>query len=100
MLGQGGIGVSGDLRDQVPLGGWGNQGRASWPRPGSMRTGRGALADPAANGGGIVLEERGDINDRPPLVNGGQRSFTDIVGGVRARHLRIVPHRHIFWQPL
>jgi hypothetical protein len=58
------------------------------------------LPKPPANGRLIVLEKSGDVSDWLARIDGSQRSFTDIVGGVRALHNPSLPDEHNFSQAL
>ena len=91
---QRGIGMGGDLCLQRGFLRGGHQPWSSRARTG--QAGAGALANPAANRGGIVLEERGDVSNGMPRIAGSPCSLTDVVGGVRAFHPISLPRRHNF----
>lgn len=100
MLGEGRVGMGGDLRVQLRPLSWRQQAGAAGPGTGQPRPRAGALAQPAIDRGRIVLKERGDVSHTTAAIHCGQGSFTDIVGGVRALHPRSVPDWHIYVQPL
>ena len=97
---QRGIGMGGHLGDQGRFLLGGNRARPARTGPGPAGAGGLALTDPAPDRGGIVLVERGDVGHGPPLSNGSQGSFTDVIGGVRALYPSNVPNRHFYWPPL
>jgi len=100
VLRQGGIRMDRDLVPQAGMIGHGNQPR---PTRAWSYVGRPSLCvspHPAANRRGIVPKERSDVNGGFPRFNCSQRSFTDVVGGMRALRLYTVTYGHIIWQPL
>jgi len=102
VLGQGRIGMGGDLRPQGILLRGPDQRGPSRPGTDVTRAGLRAIAQPATNGGGGggVLKERSDVSHGMAGIHRGQGSFTDIVGGVRALHDHSLPQRHYFREPL
>lgn len=89
-----------ELRGQLLTLRGAEQRRTARAGTGQARPGAGALAHPAVNGGGIVLKECGDVSHAATGIHGGQGSFTDIVGGVRALHDASLPDWHNLMQPL
>lgn len=100
MLGQGRIGLGGDLGAEPVLGVGSDQPFSPRPAPRQSRAGAGALAQPAPNRGWIIPKERGDVSHTMAGIHGGQGSFTDVVGGMRAEHASSVPDRHNRCSPL
>lgn len=92
--------MSGDLRAQRFVLGGTDFGNPPGARPGGDRAAFAARLLPAAQGAGMDAEPGHDLNRRPPSINGGQGSFTEIGGVMRTLHRRSLPQGHFIRNPL
>jgi len=69
-------------------------------RPGGDRAALPPCLLPTAQGAGVDAEPGDDLSRWPPGVDGGQGSFTEIGGMMRALHPSSLPNGHIIRKPL
>ena len=93
--GERGIRMRGDLRLQGRLVGGTDQPGPPRTPASAVASGQEALAAPALNRGWIDQEHGGDVTHAMPTIHGGQGSFTDVVGGVRALHRPTLADTHL-----
>jgi len=78
MLGQGGVGMGGDLRDQRGVRSRPNLGRAARPCLRGKRTALGSPLRPAPHGARVDADPGLDLSHGLAGVDGGQGAFTEI----------------------
>jgi hypothetical protein len=100
MLGERGVGMGGRLGAQLRVLLRANLGNPPGARSGGDRAALAARLLPAANRPGIDAKPVDDLSHRPPGVHGGQGSFTEIGGVMRALHRTSLPDGHFIRNPL